>query len=153
MCVVCNIYPKNSAVCFVYIPSSGETHLNSISIHVYQKSQSPTFDRESRGKCGESVRDYAPPRYYHRRAFRPLKPTLKITSARLFLGGKTDAKLRRVAGIAADCRIPLEPEEGGGRRGASGLWIVALPGAPSVFSTISAKPTGLPALSSHWYSY
>lgn len=59
------------------------------------------------------MRDYVA-RYYHRRAFRPLKPTLKITSARLFLGGKTDAKLRRDAGIAADCRIPLEPEVGGG---------------------------------------
>lgn len=49
--------------------------------------------------------------------FRPLKPTLKITSARLFLGGKADAKLRRVAGIAADCRIPVGAGGGGGGGG------------------------------------
>lgn len=60
----------------------------------------------------DPLRDGEYPCYNHHRAFQPLKPTLKITSAQLFLGVKTDSKLRRIAGISADCSIPLDLEGG-----------------------------------------
>lgn len=52
---------------------------------------------------GNFLRDHKSPRYNRHRAFQPLKTTLKIPSAQLFLGVKTDGKLWRDGGIAGDC--------------------------------------------------